>query len=165
MGFVVEDGSGSNPLANSYTTVEFADEYFADRAIGEWTGAESAKESALILATDYIDKRFSFIGCPISEDQPLKWPRSGTGKATDSIPIEVQKATVEYALRALAAPLAPDPVSDETGRSVTGTRSKVGPIEEEVTYTEGSVQRIYKNYPAADAYLRGLVVTGGRAIR
>lgn len=165
MGFIVEDGAGVTG-ATSYTTVEFADDYFSDRNITTWTGSETVKEGALILATDYLDKRFNFIGDKVSFDQALEWPRTGTPYGSDVIPVDLQKACVEYALRALTSALAPDPVTDVSGQRLTKKRSKVGPIEKEFEYSEGGAMRIYKNYPSADAYLKGLVINAGRrAIR
>lgn len=164
MGFIVEDGTGVTG-ATSYATVDFADDYFADRNITAWAGNGTAKEAALILATDYLDNRFTFIGDKVEFDQALEWPRTGTPYDA-AVPIDLQKACVEYALRALSSTLAPDPVTDDSGRATTMKRSKVGPIEKETQYAEGGAMRIYKSYPSADAYLKGLVIVASRrAIR
>lgn len=63
MAFLVEDGSGVNG-ANAYMTVAEADTYFTDRGIAGWTGVDTIKQTALIKATDFIEKRFSsrFLG-------------------------------------------------------------------------------------------------------
>lgn len=165
MTFIVEDGTGVAG-ATSYTTVDFANDYFADRGIATWAGNGSQKEAALILATDYLDGRFTFIGQQVAFDQALEWPRTGTPYDSDVIPVDLQKACVEYALRALTSALAPDPTTDPSGQQLTKKRSKVGPIEKEVEYAEGGSMRIYKNYPSADVYLKGLVISASRrAIR
>ena len=50
MAFIVEDGTGVED-ANSYTSVAFADAYFADRNNTTWSGASVAdKEFALVKA-------------------------------------------------------------------------------------------------------------------
>lgn len=163
MAFVVEDGSGKED-ANSYIAEAFADTYHTDRGNAAWgTAATPDKETALIRATDYIDKRFgiSFKGWRRAKQQALEWPRLDAydkdGFAYDGIdivPRALQRACAEYALRALvAAPLAPDPavtfatkdnsqsggaVTSATGGEKTKEKSKVGPVEEEFGYAPAS---------------------------
>lgn len=164
MAFTVEDGTGLED-ANSYASVAFADTYFADRAVTTWTGDADAKQAALIKATDYIDFRWGgrFLGAQQFVDTPqaLQFPRTGNdlnGYAMDdTVPVALQKACVEYALRALTNPLAPDPTNDV---AVTHMRRKVGPIETENTYSQQSQTGI-KPYPAADMLLRTLVRPAG----
>jgi hypothetical protein len=85
MTLVVEDGNGL-PTANAYVDVAFADDYFTLRGIVAWVNAVStAKEVALVKATDYIDlawgPRFkgvrAFVSSPPDEtvDQALEFPR------------------------------------------------------------------------------------------
>lgn len=57
MAFIVEDGSGIIN-SNALTTVAFADEYHTDRVNDAWTGDNTAKQAAIINATDYLTKRF-----------------------------------------------------------------------------------------------------------
>ena len=54
MAFVTEDGTGLAE-ANSYVSVAEADAYHADRGNAAWIGEDSAKQSALIKATDYLE--------------------------------------------------------------------------------------------------------------
>lgn len=165
MAFVVEDGTGLED-ANSFCSVEFADSYFSDRGVTAWTGSASAKETALVRATDYISNRFTFRRDPYSEEQalPFPWEDYDTGLQA-TIPTNLLKATAEYALRALSAALAPDPDVDDTGVQVVEKTEKVGPLEETTKYQVGGQQRPFRPYPAADMLLRGLVVSGGRVIR
>ena len=102
--------------------------------------------------------------------QSLPWPRTGVynryGYAVQGVPPHVKAATVEYAVRAFTGPLLPDPVIDPSGRAVTGTRSRVGPIEQETTYADGSdVSAIVRPYPAADKLLRDFLVPYGGTFR
>lgn len=171
MAFTVEDGTGKAD-ANSYASVEFADAYFTDRAITAWTGASGVKQSALIRATDYIDQRWGsrFVGSKQFPDTPqaLEFPRIGYDRngveLDDTIPVVLKKACAEYALRALTATLAPDLTVDASGRKVLSSRSKVGPIETETTYSEASVSTI-KPYPAADMLMKSITVSTSRLIR
>jgi len=161
MAFLAEDGTGLT-LANSYITEALADTHHTDRGNTKWTAlTTAAKESALIRATDYIEKRFGrkFRGRRQSRGQGLEWPRSDafdndefllTGVAVDAIPRQLQKACAEYALRAslvnVLAPDVPSPVpsqDNQTGGTAgtqgpSGTivkeRFKVDVIEEEKEY-------------------------------
>lgn len=110
MAFIVEDGTG---LANatSYTTTSFVDDYFTDRGETRWTeeACQADKEVALILATDYLDLKYQYLGISkIPETQALKWPREGVVSRSsfinvdsDSVPVGIQRAAAEIALIAL----------------------------------------------------------------
>src|SRR5678815_4685019 len=69
MAFTVEDGSGVED-ANAYIPIDYADEYFSDRAITTWTGSDAVKQAAIIKATDYIEKVYGtrFLGYKNDED-------------------------------------------------------------------------------------------------
>lgn len=100
--FVVEDGTGVAD-ANSYVTVEFADEYFRSRGVGEWEGlVENAKKQALIRATDFIDNMFQWLGNREFEGQALRFPRVGIrdydGSEISGIPQRLKQAVCEAAV-------------------------------------------------------------------
>lgn len=167
MTFKVEDGTGL-PDSNSYASVEFADSYFLDRGIADWAAlSQDDKQAALIAATDYIDGRFGpyFKGSILVEDplQALQFPRD----AFDGVPINVQKATAEYAKRAAVAALAPDLDVDSSGYQISQRTEKVGPIQESVTFAtagSGSMRQYFKPYPAADMLLRSFVRTSNGSV-
>lgn len=105
--------------ANSYASVAQADAYHSDRGNALWTGGATAKETALIRATQWIDGRYGsrWNGTRWKlRDQALDWPRvyafdrDGTIIDGDTIPPEVIYATCEAALRELTTPgiLSPD---------------------------------------------------------
>lgn len=176
MPFVVEDGTGVAD-ANSYADVAFADAYFLDRANATWAGAvASAKEAALIKATDYMELRFKdrWKGNLAPEATTLSFPRQylydRRGElvdfATDGIPTDIKKATVEYALRALSADLLPDPTVAESGQAVKRTFDKVGPIETEVEFEGGAARPdLIRPYPTADKLLLFWIAGAGGVIR
>lgn len=168
MAFTVEDGTGIAD-ANAYCDIAFADAYFTDRGNAAWTGLAPAKQSALIQATDYIELRFShlFLGEAKTTVQGLSFPRVSISFA--EMPVGLKRACCEYAVRAMAAKLLPDPLIDPTGLGLERTRKKVGPIEKETRYQyqgAGTIRTIIRPYPAADALLKGLIrVSGGTVIR
>lgn len=169
MAFVVEDGTGLE-TANSICDVPFANAYFADRGVAEWTGADAVKQTALVQATDYIENRFSnlFYGDKKTTVQALSFPRINTGSA--EIPVSLKRAACEYALRVIAGTkLLPDPEIHASGQGLERTRRKVGPIENEIRFQyqgPGTVRIILRPYPAADILLKDLIRNNsGRVIR
>lgn len=165
MTFVVEDGTGL-PDSNSFVDVQFANDYFQLRGISEWTGSEDQKQAWLVQATDYLSARFRYKGEQLNSGQALPFPRTGNG--FPAMPVNLLKATCEYAIRSKNAPLAPDIVVDDTGRAIAGKTEKVGPIEDSVTYATsgpGASIAMFRPYPAADMLLRGLITSNRRVIR
>lgn len=140
-------------MPDFYGTVAAADAYHAARANAAWTGDDVAKQAALIRASVYIDGRYRkllasgvwqslFPGVKTEgRGQAREWPRTGAedyeGHAipSDQVPVEVEQATYEAALRELVEPgsLSPDFVAASTVK-----RQKVGPIEEEFSVAAGA---------------------------
>lgn len=168
MAFTVEDGTGLAD-ANAYISVAFADTYFLDRGNATWAAALTAdKESAIVRSTDYLDKRFGlkYKGVKESSAQGLEWPRAGAidndGYLFDDVPRNLEKATAEYAVRALSLVLAPD----NSNSGVKTTRKKVGPIETEdelTAPTSGSLvsPSSIPEYPEADLWVQELLKQSG----
>jgi hypothetical protein len=165
MAFKVEDGTGL-PDSNSYTSVEFADAYFEARGAEVWLALDEAKkETLLIQATDYIDLRFGkfFCGKRLTEEQALQFPRN----VVKAIPIGLQRATVEYAIRANDGPLMTDPKLSSTGYSLESKGVKVGPIEKRETFAKSmNPNQLLGVYPQADLYVQPfLCFDTGRVVR
>lgn len=168
----VQDDTGSVANANAYITVVEFKAYQDDRG-GDYSGAadDAAIEKAIIRATDYLDQRFNFVGKKrLGRDQTTQWPRTSAWDRDrfyiTNVPEEVKEACAEYALRAIAAALNPDPDRDTSGQTVQSKSETVGPILESVTFVSGGVFAMPK-YPAADQklYKAGLVRTSGRLLR
>lgn len=156
MAFTVEDGSRVAD-ANALCAVAVADAYFAERGITTWTGADLVKQIALINATDHIERRWGsrLKGAKVDADQALCFPRTGiTNVEDDEVPRDVQRACAEYALRALAAPLQPDPVPDPGGRVVIEKVTRVGPLETKLRYQDRTALVLSKDYPVPDGLMR-----------
>lgn len=174
MAFTPEDGTGI-PNANSYVDLPFADGYFDERNNSDWlTLTGRSKRAYLIAATDYIDMRWGplFASEPVSIAQGLQFPRVGfvNPMGLPIIPIQLMRATCEYALRASVAPLAPDIEQDPSGFQVSRRMEKLGPIEERTDFAflgPGAKRQILRAYPAADLLLAPFLrkIAGGRTIR
>ncbi len=185
---VLEDGTGVE-LANTYALVATADTYHALYGNTAWEEADAdQKATALVNATQYIDLRWSFVGVvtspadPLTTGQGLSWPRTAADSSNlvdckgdewgeDEVPTQIIEATLEYALVSLAAGrLLPDPsVVDTSDRRIKKTREKIGPIEEEIEYSDVRSPRSIRKYATADRIVRasGFVslVSGGRTAR
>ena len=141
MSLIVEDGTGL-PNSESYISVLFADEYHAKRGNAAWTALDSAaKEAFLRRGTEYIDAVYTFKGHRLTDAQALAWPRDVAG-----VPVAVQRATAELALRSINGDLIPDAgpqVKSET----------VGPIS--VTYMDGAAN--FTSFSAVNSMLASLL--------
>lgn len=118
-------------MPDFYGTVAAADAYHAARANTAWAGDEVAKQAALIRASVYIDGRYRkllasgvwqslFPGVKTEgRGQAREWPRTGAYDyegnqiPADQVPVEVEQATYEAALREIVEPgsLSPDYVA------------------------------------------------------
>jgi len=142
-----------------YGTVAKADTYHADRGNTAWDASGVStpdKEQALLRASEYIDYHFrsSFPGYKTGlRTQTREWPRAWAFDIEhnsiddDEVPIEVERATYEAALRELATPgsLLPDVTPRDQVK-----REKVGPIEVE-----------YNTPPTAGASMPILTIVRG----
>jgi len=151
---IVEDGTGL-AAANGYVSLVFFRSHHADRGrdAGSSNIADAQAEAAIVRATDYIDGRFGsvFRGAREEKEQGLEWPRIGAfdddGFQLDDVPVQIQKACAEYALRAfILGELLPDapraaasqdianPTAVVTGTAqasgvIKSTSDQVGPIK------------------------------------
>jgi len=103
--------------------------------------------------------------------QPLAWPRSSAydqqGNLIQGIPDRLRQVVAEYAVRAVASVLLPDPAVDPYGGKLYSRAEQVGPIREEARYSRmtGSSD-VFVPYPAADRLIRPLLLgSGGGVIR
>lgn len=114
--------------ANSYVDVTYADAFFALSVKNTaWPTEASAKESALVEATQILDSQFMWNGDIASIEQALRWPRTGVydadGRSLDgTIPKVVQDATCRLAYHLLESG-----GLDQSQNNLKGI--KIGPID------------------------------------
>lgn len=152
MTMIVEDGS-IVAGANSYATVEFADEYNTARGHDEWLPLSNAKkESALICATDYIESIYGrrFEGYKVSTTQSLSFPRTFVYEESSNyvvpsnvVPLFILRSTVYLALISSKG----KDLLEPQGARVTS--EKVGDIEVKYDTKQTAITR----YPFVDAML------------
>lgn len=115
-----------DPAAEAYISAADADAYFLARGNATWAAlAEDAKESALRLGTDYMDALYGtrWLGWRTTTTQALDWPRSGAiaygvDVPDDSIPVSIQRANAELAVRASQGDLLVDEGAEVTQETV-----------------------------------------------
>jgi hypothetical protein len=98
--------------------------------------------------------------------QPLCWPRTSAydqqGNEILGIPDKLKQAVSEYAVRAVAESLLPDPTVDPYAGRVSQRTETVGPIIESVKYDSGTVGTMtFTPYPSADKLLTSLLLGSG----
>lgn len=157
MPLIVENGT-IVAGAESYISAAGADTYHGNFGNTAWALLDTpTKEGNLRKATAYLQQayRFRWKGTRAGTSQALDWPRFGVYVedvafaglpyyvGTNVVPVEVQQACAELALKALAGPLAPD-------LERATAMEKVGSIQ--VEYVPGGPQ--YTRYRAIDLMLR-----------
>lgn len=165
MAIVTEDGTGKSD-AQSYLSLADADAYFTARSVAAWTGANSAKEAALIAATEYIDIRWGDLlkgSLEFPDTQALLFPRlnvyDNEGRALPGIPQRLERATAEYALISLSQSLMPNPTIESSGKVVIEESDETGPIKETKKYQSGYLTK--RPHPKADALMACFIVGSG----
>jgi len=158
-----EDGTGL-ANANVYAEVAEASQYLENTGRKDaWAAFSTAvKSAALIQGADYLDQKFrrSFKGSRLTSTQRLEWPRADVydelGVLVDPalIPEEVANASIEFAFEAASGPLAPTPVTSETGGQVVKQRDKVDVLETETVYSDRNPVSTFKAYPRAKLVIR-----------
>ncbi len=110
--------------ANTYVTLAVADQYHDDRppAGTTWANAsDDQKNEALLWATLLLDRLVDWEGWVVDDVQALLWPRVGltypNGFYVPStvIPIQLQRATSEYARQLLVSDRAADSAVETQG--------------------------------------------------
>lgn len=155
MALTVETGAGAAD-AEAFISVADADAYFAARGNATWAALDTAaKEQNLRKGAEYLEAFYRWKGDRATTTQALSWPRAGVtvdgvDVASDAVPVAIQRANAELAVRASAADLAAD-----EGPQVK--QEAVGPIS--VTYADGARQN--PRYAAVDAMLAAYVRGGG----
>lgn len=163
MAFIVENGTGLQD-ATAYIDVAFCRELNTVEGNDLSTHNDAAVELLIQRATRFMDTFWRFEGYRSNTLQSLEFPRVNLyyrdGRIALGVPIEVKEACALYAARAATAPLAPDPVYDDSGARVVSKRQKVGPIEEELAFAADGALTGKRRYPAADMRIRDFVITG-----
>lgn len=124
MALIIEDGTGSNPAANSYRSVADLRLYASLRGIDITALTDTECEVLLIKAMDYLEaqgKRYK--GRKANIDQPLQWPRADAWGivydyalySSTEIPRELEYAQLALAIEARDNDLQPNQLPSDKG--------------------------------------------------
>jgi hypothetical protein len=145
--------------ANAYVTRAFADQYHEDQPGSTWADLSADQRDAAILrATMLMDSEWIWYGYPTDTVQALQWPRSDMLKPngreyvdSHTIPIELQRATAEYAAELLVEQ------SDIEAMGITSL--KAGPValtfKESLSIVEETPNAVVLLIPESWGYVRG----------
>ncbi len=164
MSLIVENGTGMS-TAESFCSVAFADTYHDARGNTVWaTLTTTVKEQKLRAASDYMEQVYAqrWAGTRKIGTQALAWPRDLVEIQdawptqyydNNSVPVIVQNACAELALKANSGALAPD---------VTRVKKRVKTDVLEVEYADSTTP--YTRYRAIDNMLERFFGVGGANI-
>lgn len=163
--FKLEDGTG---LVDS---TSYVDEAFADDYLGaSWAADSTAKQTALMAATEYADARWGrlLMGRPLVSGQALELPRSDLydryGRAVEGVPNDWKKAICLYAKESVSNTLYPTPPSG-SAKEVKKKKTVVGPITTEVEYQGVTTAAGWLKFPLADKLAKQYTNAGRGVIR
>lgn len=174
MALIPEDGSGLSN-ANSYQALQSVKDYWNQGGSfgiidisANYTDAQI--ESAMITATRYMERNYSFKGSIVTTSSPyqaLAWPRQtvvddeGREIADNIVPGQVKEAHSEYTYIQLNnstnGGVQPSPAREGV---IKRKMTKLDALEKETEYESGTQAYTLQRYPYADNLMNGLT-TGG----
>ena len=163
--FTVEDGTGLED-STSYVDVAFSKDYLGS----SWAADGTAKQNALIAATEYADARWGekIKSRPLVETQALEFPRYQLydrygNLIEDAIPDDWKKAICLYAQASVAGTLYPTP-STSSSKDLKRKKTVVGPITTEVEYQGSATDATWLKFPLADRLVKQFIYGAGGGV-
>lgn len=147
----------------SYATEAEYRAYFLARNVDVTAQLTAAVEAALLVATEYLDDTYDFIGCRTVEAQSYKWPRvsaytsEGILLANDSVPTKVKDCCCElaYIEQTQTGGLQPD----FDGAVIVSQSDSVGSLSTSTTYDSGASEAYERFYLKAIKKIDDLIVS------
>ncbi len=131
---IIEDGTGKWD-ANAFASLAYVDAYHASRGNTTWGGDDQLREEAIIRSSFFLSNSFHWKGYKKrGRLQSLEWPRfyvydeEGLTVDSDTVPVEIQQAVAEVALRELTIPNSMTPDYTPADRI---KMEKIGPLTTE----------------------------------
>lgn len=178
MAFTVQNDQGGVTGANAYIDAAFFKAYHTDRnvtSVIDGDFEDGAIQGAIVLATDFLDHRYSYVGERKQAEQETEWPRFDARDRDDwlrvGIPAVIKEACAELALAELqsASSLFPGVTFDPSGQGVKRKTEKLDVLEETTEYfgdTPGASARPPVFYQADWRLKRsGLLLSRRRIVR
>lgn len=160
---IVETGTGV-ANANTYIDATYANTYFTLYGNSDWSGDDTAKETALVQAAQSLDLLYGprYASATSSSTQTLLWPRAafydrnGNLRSSTSIPEELKKAQAELALGILTGAVSATPEPKATN-NIKESSEKVGELQVSYKYTGPIQGESYEGYRKIDLLLWSIV--------
>lgn len=149
---IVEDGTGTNPNANSYVDLDYARE-FAESMNLTLSDDDDIAIQNLLGAMPYIESR-PYQGQRATAAQPLSWPRrlvsaDGYPVPENVVPVGIKRAQVVASAMVFGGV---DLLPTVSAGGVV-TKEKVGPIETEYSEKYSNTWNGQNVFTAVDVYL------------
>jgi hypothetical protein len=159
---IVETGEGLQN-ADAYVSITEAQQYFDNRSTHTlftlWNSkTQDEKISAIRVATEYMDSRYSFYQSKKTTIQALELPRVGM----ETIPSNIKKATIELSARLLNGE---NLTSDYSKQSVISESEKYGDVSFEVQYSEPNGIQVAKQLTYIDSLMKDYAYSPNQAIK
>lgn len=160
---IVEDGTGIED-ANSYISLDFAEQYFAMQGSDLWEDNCDDQVLALIQASAFLDLRYSarFCGELVNADQGLLFPRMIANKNT-GIPKQLKNAVASLAMQYMQNGNTLD-LNGNQDMAVKSTSVSLGngAIQETTSYYDNSDTKAqFSVFAITDAHLNQLMKSIG----
>lgn len=140
-------------MTTAYTDNTYYKAYFAARNIDVTSQLDAAIDAALLVATEYLDDTYDFVGYATTSSQTEKWPRSnvytvdGYNIDSSTIPDRVKQATCElaYLEQTQTGGLSPN----FNGEVIKSKKEKLGDLEQEIEYDSSASESYNRFYAKA----------------
>lgn len=165
MALIVETGSGTNPGANSYATLQDLRDYASARGVDLSSVTDADAEVLMIKAMDYLESLApKYKGMKATLAQPLQWPRVdvwGVGffdalLPSNEIPRELIYAQLSLAVEAFAGN---DLMPNDDGKGAIIKERIEGAIE--IAYQNSGGTKRPPAFSKANALLSSLLKYNG----
>ena len=159
---VLEDGTGSNPAANSYISEAFMSDYADLQGSTAWCDNTSLQTLALVQASQFLDLRYSgrFCGELVDADQGLLFPRL-VNETNTGIPKQLKNAVAALALQFLTEGALDLNANSDSAISSESVSVGNGAVTETVNYFKESSKVAFSQFAITDRYVNQLMTNIG----
>lgn len=119
--------------------------------------------AALLVATEYLDDTYDFVGLRTVETQDNKWPRvsafnsEGILLSSTVVPDKIKQATCELAFLELTETGGLQPLF--SGDVIKKTKNRLGELEEEIEYDTKASETYNRYYSKAIKKIKDLITS------
>ena len=152
----------------SYTTSTYYKAYFLARNIDVTAQLDIDIDAALLVATEYLDDIYEFVGIRVLESQDNKWPRSGAYTSENillssaTIPDKIQQATCELAYIEQTQAGGLQPLFN--GKVISKEADSIGTLSTSIEYDTASSEAYDGYYSKAVRKIQDLITSKSNSV-